>query len=298
VARYERYGRAKGFSFVELYYRERLRIELDSPRGLGFRFNYLGIPLSLAEQQVFFAEYGQALERLLQKGFSAMDERLRRLEFLQECQKQLEFAKVVVTLNRPVNAEELGHFRFLADIQGLVPGRQPMLWIGCRDAFRSEKRTDGSPVLVIGSKGLAWCRNPDETLESHIDPAGVLTTKKLDADVILIDRGPFSTFASLLYCTRVVFWVTKPLVPFIESIYLIVDDYVLAGGHREQLHILESGSSPPWIEMLTDEEAKSPWVTVLHQTGPEYSPWYLDFSLSTPRRSRINEDSLSLFDQS
>jgi hypothetical protein len=141
-------------------------------------------------------------------------------------------------------------------------------------------------VFVIGWKGLAWCGDPDETLESGYLDGWCLTTKQLDVSVTLVDCAPFSTLASLLYCTRVVFWVTKPLVPFIESIYLIVDDYVLAGGHREQLHILESGSSPPWIKTLTDEEAKSPWVTVLRQTGPNYNPWWLDFSQSTPPKKQ------------
>ena len=109
----EQYAHAKGL-FVEVYWRERLRIELDAPRGLGFRYQYLSIDLSPAEQRVFFAEYGQALERLLQRGFSVIDERLRRLEFLQECQKPLVNASVVVTLLRPLSAEELGHYRFLA----------------------------------------------------------------------------------------------------------------------------------------------------------------------------------------
>jgi hypothetical protein len=283
----------KQLPFVELYWRERLLAALDAPRGLGFRFTYLGIPLSEEEQQAFFAEYGQALERLVQGGFSAVEKRLRRQEFLLEYQRQLMWAEVVVTLDRPVNAEELGHFRFLADIQGLEAGRQPSLWIGCRDAFWSAKRTDGSPVLLIGSKGLAWCRDPDETLQSYDYPAyGGLTTKQLDVHVNLFDRGPFPTLASLEW-TRVVFWVTKPLVPFIESISLIVNDYVFAGGHREQLDILESGSSPPWIETLTDEEAKSPWVTV-YQTGPKglddlafsYNCWYIDFSQSTPPKKQ------------
>ena len=136
----EQYAHAKGL-FVEVYWRERLRIELDAPRGLGFRYQYLSIDLSPAEQRVFFAEYGQALERLLQRGFSVIDERLRRLEFLQECQKPLVNASVVVTLLRPLSAEELGHYRFLAQIRGLDESEpHPTLWIGGRDGYWSLKK--------------------------------------------------------------------------------------------------------------------------------------------------------------
>jgi hypothetical protein len=85
VTALEQYARGKGLSLVEVNWRERLRIALDAPRGLAFRYQYLSIDLCIdlspAEQRAFFAEYGQALEGLLQQGFGAVDERLRRLEF-------------------------------------------------------------------------------------------------------------------------------------------------------------------------------------------------------------------------
>jgi hypothetical protein len=110
VTSLEQYARNKGLSFVDLFWRERLRIALDSPRGLGFRYQYLRINLSEAEQSAFFAEYGQGLEQLLRKGFSAIDEKLHRLEFHQECQKELVEARVVITLRQPATAEQLGHY--------------------------------------------------------------------------------------------------------------------------------------------------------------------------------------------
>ena len=149
VTTLEQYARDKGLLFVELNWRERLRIALDAPRGLGLRYQYLSIDLSPAEQRVFFAEYGQALERLLQQGFGAIDERLRRLEFLQECQKQLVKASVVITLHRPVTAEELGHYRFLAEIIDLEErDPHPTLWIGGRDAYSSFHSDDTTKQLA------------------------------------------------------------------------------------------------------------------------------------------------------
>jgi hypothetical protein len=288
----EQYGRVKGFPFVELYYRERLRIELDAPRGLGFRFNYLGISLSPVEQSAFFAEYGQALERMLQRGFGAIDERLRRLEFLQECQKQLVNASLVVALNRPLNPEELGHYRFLAQIIDLEKGEpNPTLWIGGRDAFWSSKRRDGSTALVIGTRSLAWSRDPEETLQDTVEIGG-WTAKQLAGWVSLVGRGPFSTLSNLER-KIVTLWVTKPLLPCVESIFLIVNDHAIAGGSQEQLRVREEGPSPTWLETLTDEEEKIPWVTILQRMhdpgrppGLDFSPWYLDFSRSTPPKKQ------------
>jgi hypothetical protein len=211
----EQYAHRKGVSCVEFYYRELLRIALDSSRGLGLRFTYLGIPLSLEEQRSFFAEYGQDLERLLQRNFSAMDERLHRVEFLQEYQRHLVWADLIVNLNRVLNAEELGHYRFLAQIKDSSGGhRHRSLWIGGQDAFRTKRREDGSPVLVLGATGLAWCRELDETvtgpgdiraIEAALNASpfspletlanypefGKLSTKQLKVGIALEGRGPF-----------------------------------------------------------------------------------------------------------
>jgi hypothetical protein len=268
-----------------------LRIELDAPRGLSLRFQYLSIDLSSAEQQAFFAEYGQALERLLQRGFSAIDERLRRLQFLQECQKQLVNASVVVTLLRQLSAEELGHYRFLAQIIDLEkPEPNPTLSIGGRDSFWILQRDDAT-VRLTGTRSLAWCRNPDEALQ-NTTIGGEITTKQLEGWVHLVNRGPFSTLSNLER-KIVTLWVSKPLLAYVESIFLIVNGYVLAGGYKEQLRIREEGPLPQWLETLTDEEAKSPWVTVLQRMhdpetppGLDFSPWYLDFSQSTPLKEK------------
>ena len=86
---FEQYALSEGFSFIEIFYRERLRIALDSPQGLSLRFQYLNINLSEAEQAAFFAEYGSQIESLLHKGFGIIDERLKRIEFFHDCSKPL-----------------------------------------------------------------------------------------------------------------------------------------------------------------------------------------------------------------
>lgn len=288
----EEHAHAKGLSFVDLKWRERLRIALDDARGLGLRYQYLSIDLSPAEQKAFFTEYGQALERLLQQGFGAMDERLRRLEFLQECQKQLVEANVVITLKQPMTAEDLGHYRFLAQIIDLEKGDpHRTLWIGGRDAY-SSLEIDNGTVLLTGTRSLAWCRSPAEKLQDTVIVGGI-KAKQLEGWAHLVDRGPFSTVSDLER-KAVTVWITKSLLPHVESAFLIVNTYALAGDHREQLRIREAGPPPDWPETLTEEEAKNSWVTVLQRLddmrdrppGLDFSPWYLDFSHFTPLKWR------------
>ncbi len=73
LSKLEKHAVSLGLSFIEVFYRERLRIALDSPRGLSLRYQHLSIPLSEAEQAAFFAEYGSQLESILHKGFGAID---------------------------------------------------------------------------------------------------------------------------------------------------------------------------------------------------------------------------------
>jgi hypothetical protein len=220
----------------------------------------------------------------MQQGFSAMDERFHRLEFLQQCQRQLARADFVVTWNRPLTTEELGHYRVLAEIKDPYSWDQsPTLSIGGRNGFMNAKSTDGS--RAVGQRTIVWCRDPDETLEDHLS-LGKWRTKQLKVGIH--GRFPFPTLSN--WERKWVFmWVTKPLVPLIESIYLIVNDYALAGGPREQLHVDEARKPPSWIKALTDEEAKIRWVSVLRQVAPgapEGSDWYIDFSQSTPPKKQ------------
>jgi hypothetical protein len=57
---------------------------LDSPDGLSIRFQYLGLPLSDAEQAAFFARWGDEIQNLITAGFGAVEKSLNRIHFLPE----------------------------------------------------------------------------------------------------------------------------------------------------------------------------------------------------------------------
>ncbi|MFH0901049.1 MAG: hypothetical protein V2A73_10505, partial [Pseudomonadota bacterium] len=114
-------AREFGVSLCDVMDRERLRILLDSPKGLGIRYQYLSITLSGAEQASFFAEWGNDLEGLVIKSFSRLEDRLARVEFLHERHQPLRSLFFSLTLSREVSASELPHFRALLSIQAQNP---------------------------------------------------------------------------------------------------------------------------------------------------------------------------------
>lgn len=63
VKELEAFAELNGFTFTDIYWRERLRHVLDGPEGLGFRYQYLSISLSEAEQAAFFSQDMEKISR-------------------------------------------------------------------------------------------------------------------------------------------------------------------------------------------------------------------------------------------
>jgi hypothetical protein len=118
----------------EVLYRERIRHLLDSPAGLGLRFQYLRLSLSEAEQVAFFERFGAQLEQIMLKKFEDVDKKLSRIEFFHDCLKPLLGIEFFVELARAYTPSELGHFRFRTH---------------CADAGESDSSSRG---------GLGTCR--------------------------------------------------------------------------------------------------------------------------------------------
>lgn len=292
LVKLEQYARAMGLSFVEILHRERLRIALDSPRGLSLRYQHLSISLSEAEQAAFFAEYGSQIETLLHKGFGAIDERLKRMEFFHDCSKPLLGGSVILTLKQDSTPEQLGHFRFMAEIMNMYePDPHPALWIACRDAY-AMWHSGGDSRSLIGIRSIAWSRNPDEQIQNTILGGASLATARLDAWAHLHKRGPYRTLGDLDR-QHLSIYVTKPLLEFVSSIYVVANDYVLAGADSKFFVPLDMGTLVPWPEPLTEAEASVPWVTVMRKIPnppswmiPELARtgWDVNFSHYTPQK--------------
>ena len=262
VSMLEQSALSEGFSFIEIFYRERLRIALDSPRGLSLRYQHLNIPLSEAEQAAFFAEYGSQIESLLHKGFGIIDERLKRIEFFHDCSKPLMGGSVILTLKQECTPEDLGHFRFMAEILNMhEPDPHPGLWIAGRDAY-SVWHSKGSTQKLIGVKSLVWSRNPDEEIQNTIFGTSAITANQLDAGGHLHKRCPYKTLGDMDQ-RHMSIYVTKPLFDLTAGIFVIANDYIIAGADAEYFIPLDTGPLVDWPEPLSETEVQVPWITVM-----------------------------------
>lgn len=100
-----------GFAGCEVFDRNLMRAMLDNPDGFALRFQYLGLPLSEAEQTSFFAKWGGGIQDLVTSSFQRVELTLERLLFLQEAGDVLSSLDVHLELDRAYPAAEIGHFR-------------------------------------------------------------------------------------------------------------------------------------------------------------------------------------------
>lgn len=289
----QQYAYSKGLSFADIFYRERLRIALDEASGLSLRYQYLDIRLSEAEQAAFFAEYGSQIESLLHKGFGAIDERLRRIEFLNDCSNPLMGMGIILTLKQKYTPEDLGHFRFVAEILNMhEPDPHPGLWIAGRDAYSVRQSKEKSQKL-IGVKSLVWSRNPDEKMQNTIFCTSAITANQLDAGGYVHKRGPFRTLGDLDK-KHLSIYVTKPLFDMTTAIFVTANDYIISSAGAEHFIPLDGCPLTDWLEPLSETEEQVPWVVITLKivNPPEWmnpelarTGWGLDFSKYTPEKN-------------
>jgi len=183
----EAYAKKAGIRFVEIFYRERLRIGLDSPKGLAYRYQYLRLPMSDAEQAAFFAQLGGRIEELLTGRFDQVDQQLARIEFLHECEKPVRHVAGVVTLDGGYTPNDLGHFRFLFVVTKVgAEDPAPTLFVGGRDAYLVAQVPEG-PILAFGEHVLIWSQAPDEPIQDT--RLGVQARQRVDRSIFKITQS-------------------------------------------------------------------------------------------------------------
>jgi hypothetical protein len=290
ISEFEEHARSCGFSHIEIFHRERLRIALDSPRGLALRYQHLGIALSEPEQAAFFAEYGTQLEATLRRGFSQVEARLYRLEFFHDTTLRLDSVELIVELKREFSPAELGHFRVLVEFLDLhEPEPHPTLWLACRDANFMQASNE-SEIPLIGTRNLSWSRHPDESLQNMAFSANQLTTSSLNAGTGINGRGPFPKLGDLDR-KNLSIYVTEGLFEKISGIYIAANEYWIAGAQAETFVKVESSAQPNWPEPLTDVEISQKWTLIMlkMENPPVWIPsnfaregWGVDFRKNLP----------------
>lgn len=133
----------KGIREIEVFNRERLRLLLDSPEGFAARFSFLDIPLSDAEQKVFFSRFGAEIQSLISGRLDSLEELIEEVQFVNwRRSNRCRDINIVVRLKKPYSVEGSNHspFRFALHFQqALVDGEGEFL-IGCYSELKCGNR--------------------------------------------------------------------------------------------------------------------------------------------------------------
>lgn len=308
-------AKAKGLAYAEVFDRERIRIALDSADGFGIRFQYLGIPLSEAEQATFFARWGDDIQGLISDGFSALQKSLNRIHFLQEAMLPLTHLTVMLDLNREYSAAEIGHFRAFAPLflKAPVDGLVSIMFGTTDNVSRQKAQTEQDLIaqesgIARGMCGGQWeQRFPQTPKESGSEgDAGSDDTSDDDQKLSFEPAGSFSSVGqdpvksirlrydknSLIRYFPVprvldlddcmfVLWLNRSLAEKVKAIRILANEYRLKDISAEGFHLDPSttGIKAPYV--FSAAELSDSWVTLRSKNT---SAFHIRFSEMTPKR--------------
>ncbi len=298
-------ARKKGITHCEIFDRERLRITLDSADGLSVRFQYLGIPLSEAEQASFFAKWGDDINSVIATGFQRVQDTLDRLLFLQESTNVLSSLQVGLELDRTYEAEEVGHFRAFCTLV-LKQSRQDIesLLFGSFDkahrmSGQSSRDADDRAGISFGIGGGQWIessaplsRDDDSPADRRgIDYRLLRSSSSIGIDkckfiVIrysndsLIRMPPIMTVREIDEASFILF-LNQSLASKLKSIHVLANEYKLLEIEQDTFRVDDSAFALNLPVSFDATELNDPWVRVRPVMS---STFHFDFAYHTPRR--------------
>ena len=229
-------AKERNIKLIEIYYRERIRISLDSSDGLGIRFQYLNINLSEAEQAAFFSRWEKGLESLILKNFNNVDQKLARIEFLSQMSRDIQQIHFLIQLDRGYTADELGKYKFVVQIFDSSVEKDPWdsLYIAGFDQ-NGKVFNEGEEFKVIGIQKQSWY-NYEEKFKFNCSTGFKEITNMLNSSVYIGGKSlPFLKMQDLDN-KSVYFYLSKSLLDKLKGIFLIANNYIIVGSHRKDLH--------------------------------------------------------------
>lgn len=136
---------SNGFTEVEIYWRERIRLILDSPEGYAIRLSFLDIPLTDAEQKVFFTRFGKELQNLISGQLKSVEERIEEIQFVNWKRGKLREITYNVKLRKLYRVEGTEHrpFRFALRLSRVRMYGEGEMLLGCYSVIhQDEERAD------------------------------------------------------------------------------------------------------------------------------------------------------------
>ena len=284
ISQLKSHAEKRGLAHVAVFGRERLRSVLDSTEGLGYRVQFLGLPMTLEQQTQFVTRFGESVAQALQKQGEAFGRRLERLEFLHDASSPIHQIDLVLTLREQIPITGLGHFRaslqFVAVRDGYVSSIN-MIARDC-DSELPDRFTKAFPT-TLGVESTVWTAHETAKLKQESDYKFfrrrqtnelVLGLSDIIQEHRLTLRG--------LNRRNIVLHLTQPLAIEVTRICVIVNGYLLLRAQSDQFELSLAPNmlyNPEWKGELSIPEKKIRWVEV-NLTGTDS---FLDFFFQTPR---------------
>jgi hypothetical protein len=298
-------ARAAGIDYCDVFDRERLRIVLDSPDGLSARFQFLGLPLSEAEQATFFARWGDDIQSMISNQFDSITRRLDRIIFLQESVDHLNYFGVLFKLDKLYQAVEIGHFRaFCSLLLKEVKHDTLQILFGATDKAGRDTSgffTDDLPgiaagivggqweyrVKVLGDVGQSVSGPGSKDKWTRISKFSSVGVNELESIYISYRRDELVRFQPHLSLkdldeSMLMPMVNKSLADKISSIVIYANGYELKRIERKQFLVDQAHFEPLTPLEFTQEELKDPWARIRPQDSG--SSFTMSFGQETPKR--------------
>ena len=307
-------AKGKGLAEAEVFDRERIRLSLDNPDGLSIRFQYLGIPLSEAEQATFFARWGDDIQGVITDGFGKLQKAINRIQFLQEMNQYLSHFTAVLELDREYSGSEIRHYRAFSTLQlkGPVHGIFSIMFGATDNSERGEAKTEQD--LLKGQSGICgslyggqWeMRIPEDRVDAPpaedpdddndeptfpYVPAGNIRGVGLDDPVktirISYRKDQFIRFSPDLRLQDLdecifIFFLNACLAKKLHTIKIYANEYKLAEIPNVGFKIDPTPVRYYVPLLFSDSELADPWVRV--RPASLSSAFHISFSEHTPQR--------------
>ncbi len=282
------YANELGFANCFIFDREHLRVILDSPDGMSFRYQYLAISLSDAEQAAFFGKWGKRLEDSIADMASSIDLKMSRIQFFLESNRPLKRFSFHFVLDEEYATNYPSHFRITSSI--IIFGHNKryleMQTSSCDETKdRPSSFSAGKHNCVLSNFRTQSLKNVDTTKDWVTISSG--TGVWPDSMATIIVRGEHSQWVpnpdSVLLCDLDEAWhtthVNASLADKIVKLRIFANEYLIQEIDRSDLSFSDPNKIPeqPWD--FSEAELADPWVRVMGAFGSSFS-----FSSKTPTR--------------
>ena len=248
---------AKGISFVDIYWRERIRHALDGPEGLAIRYQYLSIPLSEAEQASFFSRFGKDLERLVTGRFERLEKKIDLIEFARWQAGRIRSVNLHVIFKELEKSKrsEPEHFRVCLELQGVEREKRSIILGGQDDYWES---SDGG--WYLGTKTFFFRQRFGKIEESWIPQGPRLGGGYVSGLHFGVKWLPVSEILAAEFDNLSLhFHFTENLLDRIAKVKFTIDSYVFIDRGIRLGRIDYIKPSLGWPSPLTEEQEKAKW---------------------------------------